>query len=144
MIEEIGTIIEIHEGRALVRTDRSSACSGCASMGLCHVTESGDERTVEADNPGHAVIGQKVRVAVPTSSFLKGTFFLYLFPLIGLFSGMAAGLWFAGRYAKGREDLFAAASALIGLLIFFFLQRLFNKRFERNKVFRPRIVEALQ
>ncbi|MEK6776390.1 MAG: SoxR reducing system RseC family protein [bacterium] len=143
MIEEIGTVVEIHEGWALVRTERSSACAGCASMGLCHITEGGDECTVEADNPDHAVIGQKVRVAVPISGFLKGTFFLYLFPLAGLFAGMVAGLWLAGQYARGREDLFAAAGALLGLLLFFALQRLFNKRFERNKEFRPRIVEVL-
>jgi sigma-E factor negative regulatory protein RseC len=143
MIDETGTVVEIRGDLALVRTERGSACEGCGSAGFCHLSEENDECTVEAENLCHAQTGQKVRVAVPTASFLKGTFFLYLFPLIGLFAGMTAGVFFSKLYFKGSEELFAALGSLLGLFLFFLLQRLINKRFEQDRRYLPVVVEVL-
>ncbi len=100
--------------------------------------------TVEADNPSQASVGEKVCVAIPTSRFLTGTFFLYLFPLVGLFLGMAAGIALARAQAWHETDLFAAAGSVLGLLVFFLLQRLLNSRFERSGRFRPVIVNIVR
>jgi sigma-E factor negative regulatory protein RseC len=143
MIEEIGTVVEVHNSRALVRTEKSSACEGCGSSGLCHSLENKDECTVEAQNPSHARIGQRVRVAIPTSTFLKGTFLLYLFPLIGLFIGMGAGYLLASEFSQGQEDLYAAAGSVIGLILFFILLRVMNRKVEQNRQFWPVITEIL-
>lgn len=143
MIEEVGIVVELHGGRALVRTERSSACEGCGSAAFCRLSEGQDECTVEVQNPVHAGLGQKVRVGIPTASFLKGTFLLYLFPLVGLFTGMASGYLLAGSHFQGREDLFAGSGGVFGLLLFFVLQRLANRRFEENSRYRPVILEVL-
>jgi len=144
MIEEIGTVVELHGTQALVRTARSSACAGCSSAGFCQMSDEGDECTVEAENSLHAGVGEKVRIAIPTSSFLKGIFLLYLFPLIGLFSGMIAGYVLAEKYFTGKTDNFAAVGAIIGLLIFFVLQRLINRKIEQDPRYRPVVVKVLQ
>ncbi len=144
MIEEWGTVVQLHGRRALVRTARSHACDGCGSAGFCHFSEADEACTVEADNPSRAGVGEKVRVAIPTSRFLTGTFFLYLFPLIGLFLGMAAGGALARVQASGEADLFAACGSLIGLLVFFLLQRLLNSWFEKSGRFRPVIVGVVR
>ncbi len=140
MIEEWGTVVQVRGRRAVVRTERGHACEGCGSAGFCSLSEGDDVCTVEADNPAHASVGEKVRVAIPTSRFLTGTFFLYGFPLIGLFLGMAAGIALARARSSSEADLFAAAGSLLGLLVFFLLQRLLNSWFEKSGRFRPVIV----
>jgi sigma-E factor negative regulatory protein RseC len=143
MIEEIGTVIAVEIGKATIRTERSTACEGCASAGFCNLSEGGESVTVVAEDPLHVSVGQTVRVAIPTESFLKGTFLLYLFPLVGLFAGMAAGVWFSVTYHHGEKDLMAAAGALSGLVLFFAFQRLLNRRIARSRDFRPIITEIL-
>jgi sigma-E factor negative regulatory protein RseC len=144
VIEEWGTVVQLHGRRALVRTERSHACDGCASAGFCNLSEGDEACTVEAENPGQAAVGEKVRVAIPTSRFLTGTFFLYLFPLIGLFLGMAVGSILARVQSSGETELFAACGSLLGLLLFFLLQRLLNSRFEKSGRFRPVIVGVVR
>jgi sigma-E factor negative regulatory protein RseC len=143
MIEEIGTVVEVDGNVALVRTERGSACEGCGSSGFCHMAEGDSEATVEAENVFHAAVGQKVRVAIPTASFLKGTFFLYMFPLIGFFSGVGCGLLIADLLSGADRDLFAALGGALGLLLFFVLQRFFNRNFERSRRFRPVIRDII-
>ncbi|NOY53756.1 MAG: SoxR reducing system RseC family protein [Deltaproteobacteria bacterium] len=141
MIEEIGVVVSVEGTKATVRTERSHACEGCASAGFCNLSEGEGAVTVVAKNPLEASVGQTVRVAIPTESFLSGTFFLYLFPLIGLFAGMAAGIYFSGIFSLKARDPAAASGALIGLVLFFLLQRLFNQRISGSPRFQPAIVE---
>lgn len=137
MIEEIGTVVETRGNLALVRTERGGACAGCGSATFCHMAEGEKEAIVEAENRLHAAVGQKVRVSIPASTFLAGTLFLYMFPLGGLFLGMACGSLIAGRSPGADHDLLAAAGSLGGLCLFLLIQRLFNSRFRRNRRFRP-------
>lgn len=137
MIEEIGTVVETRGNLALVRTEGGGACGGCGSATFCHMAEGDKEAIVEAENRLNAAVGQKVRVAIPTPTFLAGTLFLYMFPLAGLFLGMACGAMIAGRLPEADHDLLAAAGSLVGLCLFLLIQRLFNSQFRRNHRFRP-------
>lgn len=137
MIEEIGTVVETRGNLALVRTERGGACAGCGSANFCHMVEGEKEAVVEAENRLHAAVGQKVRVAIPVTTFLAGTLFLYMFPLVGLFLGMACGFFIARRLPGADHDLLAAVGSLAGLSLFLLIQRLLNNRFRRNSRFRP-------
>ena len=73
------------------------------------MAEGEKEAIVEAENGLHAAVGQKVRVAIPTSAFLTGTLFLYMFPLAGLFG---AAFYLAGQQVSaGIFIAFLAAYA---------------------------------
>ncbi|MDX1763674.1 MAG: SoxR reducing system RseC family protein [bacterium] len=143
MIEEIGTVVETRGRLAMVQTERGGACAGCASATFCHMAEGEKDAIVEAENGLHAAVGQKVRVAVPTSVFLTGTLFLYMFPLAGLFGGMACGFMLAQGLPGADHDLLAAAGSILGLILFLLIQRLFNNRFRRSHRFRPVISQMI-
>lgn len=141
MIEETGVVVQVEGTKAMVRTERSQACEGCASAGFCNLSEGDESVTVPAENPLGAAVGQTVRVAIPTQGFLQGTFFLYMFPLIGLFAGMAVGVHLSGIFSLKKQDPAAAVGAIIGLVLFFLLQRLFNRRIAGSPRFQPSIIE---
>jgi len=136
-------VVKLEGTKATVRTKRSWACEGCASAGFCNLSEGDDAVAVLAENPLAATVGQTVRVAIPTESFLSGTFFLYLFPLIGLFAGMAVGVHLSALFSLKEQDPAAGVGAIIGLVLFFLLQRLFNRRIAGSPRFQPAIVEIL-
>ncbi len=143
MIEEVGIVVEVEGTKATVRTERSQACEGCASAGFCNLSEGDETMTIVAQNLLGATVGRTVRVAIPTAGFLQGTFFLYLFPLIGLFSGMAVGIYFADILTLEEQDPAAALGALTGLVLFFLIQRLCNRRIAGSPRFQPSIIKIL-
>lgn len=85
--EEPIKILEVKDGRAKILVRRTNICAHChLEEGL--LAPSIFETWVE-DNIG-ARPGENVFVQVAPKKFLFGVFILYIIPLIGLFSGLAA------------------------------------------------------
>lgn len=83
-------VIEVKDGRALVRATRLSMCAHCHQE---------DDRIKTAvfeswiDNPAGAKPGDLVHVEMPPGKYLLGVFVLFGIPLIGLFVGIGLASW---------------------------------------------------
>ncbi|MCU0556523.1 MAG: SoxR reducing system RseC family protein [Desulfobacterales bacterium] len=138
MATEEGFVIKLESATtARVKTNKKSACAGCASRKSCNGM--GDDMEVEALNPAGAQVGDRILLRIETGSLLKATFLLYLFPIICMLVGAVIGQLYASLIGFD-------ASALLGFL-FFFLSILFVK-FKGNRMatrssYRPKIVKIL-
>ncbi len=138
MATEEGFVIKLESATtARVKTNKKSACAGCASRKSCNGM--GDDMEVEALNPAGAQVGDRILLRIETASLLKATFLLYLFPIICMLVGAVIGQLYASLIGFD-------ASALLGFL-FFFLSILFVK-FKGNRMatrssYRPKIVKIL-
>lgn len=144
MIEEVGTVVELRgKHLALVLCRKSSLCEHCATAGACHVGEDGRARTVESVNHLGAAVGDRVRVAVSSRTFLRSGFVLYIVPLLALVAGAVAGKLAGEGLRTGiNPDLL---SALVGVLFMagsFLAIRLATRALPAD-AFRPRIVAIL-
>lgn len=92
MIEENGTVVEL-KGKtiAVVMCRKSSLCDNCATNGSCMLGEDGHTRLIEVRNDLGAEVGDHVRIATTTKSFLQSSFLLYIAPLIALVIGALLG-----------------------------------------------------
>ncbi len=140
-MEEEGKIIAMEGGLAKVAFPRKTACGKC---GLCF-RGSADMVVTEAENELGAQIGQRVRVILSTTSFIKSAAFVYLFPLFLLICGLFFGRWLAD-YLRREEatEVIAAISALFFLAGAFFLIRCYERRARRRKGCQSKIVEILK
>ncbi len=80
-------IIEVKDGKALVRATRLSMCAHC------HVEDQIKNKSIFEtwiDNPAGAQPGDFVHVEMAPNKFLLGIFILFGVPLIGLFLGITA------------------------------------------------------
>ena len=88
---EQGVVLRTDSGTAWVKTFRSSACEGCTAKGSCHGMGGEQEVEVKAINTAGARIGDRIVLSVETTSLLKATFLIYVFPIILLLVGAALG-----------------------------------------------------
>jgi sigma-E factor negative regulatory protein RseC len=140
MATEKGIVTKISADTAWVRTLPSEACAGCSSCGTCNAQR--EDAEVEVLNEVGARIGDRILIDIKTSAFLKATFLLYVFPIIGLTAGAMLGVQFADYYAYDAS----ACSAAFGFGAFFLtvaVVRVKGNRMGRERVYRPRIVKVL-
>jgi len=135
---EEGTVIRLDSETAWVKTKKSTACESCASQKSCNVMGGGDEMEVEVINTVGAAVGDRVIISFETSSLLKATFLLYIFPILCMFVGAVIGQEIAPTIGIGAS----LASAILGFL--FFLVSIIFIKVKANKMggqdqYRPRI-----
>ncbi len=144
MIEEVGTVVELRgKHLVLVLCEKSSLCAHCATAGACHIGDDGKVRTVEARNPLGAAVGDRVRVAVSTRSFLQSGFIVYIVPLLALVLGAVAGKLVGERLAGGPDPELLSAIFGVFFLAGSFLVIRVGSRALPAEAFRPEIVAIL-
>ncbi|PLX98462.1 MAG: hypothetical protein C0623_12370 [Desulfuromonas sp.] len=144
MIEEVGHVIELKDKAvAVVLCQKSSFCENCAAEGVCHVGEDNSSKAVEVHNRLNAGIGDRVRIATTTRSFLQSSFLLYIVPLVCLVVGAIAGQLLAENLISGSDpDLLAAISGTTFMTASFIALR-FASRYLTKEEYMPVIVEIV-
>lgn len=144
MIEEVGTVVELRgKHLATVLCTKSSMCEHCATAGACQVGSDGRTRAVEAVNHLGAGVGDRVRVAVSTRTFLQSGFVLYIVPLLAMVAGAVIGKLTGERLPIGVDpDLLSAIFGVFFLAGSFLVIRVGSRALPAEG-FRPRITVIL-
>lgn len=127
-------------GTAWVKTVRSSACDSCSSRHACQAGGGGKEMEVEAINTVNARVGDRIVLNIKTTSLLKATFLLYVFPVLALIAGALLGQWVAGL--RGSDS--SAMAALFGFLFFglaFIVIRITGRYLSKDASYKPEIIK---
>lgn len=143
MLEEEGIVIGMRDGRALVKAQRSSACTGCVALEVCHRGE-GEEMVIETLNPVGARIGERVKIAIEPGIFLKASFLIYIIPIISLGLGAVAGKSISDYLGGENSDLWAIIGGFSALIAIFGIIFGYNNKIQRNSRYRPRIIEVIK
>lgn len=142
MANEEGIVIRADASEAWVKTLRSDACESCASKGACHSLGGGKEMEVSAVNRIGARVGDRVVLKMDTLPFLKGTFLVYLFPILLLVIGAGLGEWIS-LSSNQPSSLASILSAFCGLALGLFLMKTIANRLAKRDDYRPRIARVL-
>lgn len=135
-------MLEIKAGRALVRTQRKSACQSCqleTSCGQGLLTKVGSERAMEiwVDNFLDARPGQIISLSVPDEGLFKASALMFLLPLIFMLAGAGIALSvFSG-------DVPSIVGGVIGLFLGFTVARHKSENMQDDERFQP-VMNALQ
>ena len=141
MATEQGIVIKIDSGAAWVKTVKSGACKGCSARGSCH-SSGGDDMEVNAINMAGAKVGDRIVLSFKTSSLLKVTFLLYVFPILLLLVGALIGQEIA-PYVGFNPSGF---SAIMGFSLFFaavFIIKSKANKLAKKDEYRPKITKIL-
>jgi len=88
---EQGIVIKTDSSAAWVKTIKTGDCAGCTARGSCHSLGNNADMEVKAINEAGAIAGDRIVLLFETSSLLKATFLLYVFPILLLIIGAAIG-----------------------------------------------------
>ena len=142
MATEQGIVIKTGPGTAWVKTVKSGDCAGCSARGSCHAMGNGDEMEVKAINEAGAKVGDRIVLSFETSSLLKATFMLYVFPILLLITGAVIGNQIAPEFGFNPSGF----SAIMGFAFFFaailIIKTTAGKMAKKNE-YRPKITKIL-
>ena len=145
MIEEIGTVVELKSKlNAVVMCQKSSLCENCATHGHCALGDDDKTRLIEVQNPLGAKVGEQVRIATTTKSFLQSSFLLYIVPLIALVIGAIAGKLLGDNVETGLDpNLLSAVFGVFFMIGSFVLLRVGTSALLQEN-YMPKIIEILR
>jgi sigma-E factor negative regulatory protein RseC len=140
---EQGIVIKIDSSAAWVKTVKSGACKGCSARGSCHALGGSDDAEVKAINEAGAKVGDRIVLSFETSSLLKATFLLYIFPILLLLIGAFMGQEIA-RYTDFNPSV---SSAIMGFSFFFaavFIVKSKANKLAKKNEYRPKVVKIIR
>lgn len=142
MATEHGVVTKTESTSAWVKTVKSGACKECSARGSCHSLNSSDEVEVKAINVAGAKVGDRIVLSFGTSSLLKATFLLYVFPILLLILGAVIGQQIAPSFGMNPSAL----SAIIGFSFFFaavLVIKIMANRMAKKNEYKPKIIKIL-
>lgn len=143
MVEEEGIIVNLIDGKAIVKAQRTGMCGDCSASKSCY-TEDKNDMMIEAKNPINAKVGQRVKMVLASGSIMRASIIVYLVPLISLFIGALTGKWVAIRLNYSiDQEIFEAALGIIFLVASFLALKAYNTKIGGNPDFIPVITEIL-
>jgi len=107
-MKEVGDVVQVEKGVALVAIPKNKACVGCQA---CQLGKNGQLSLAAANDLG-ARVGDRVEVAVRESFLVRGMAALYLGPIVALFAG-----YFSGAYFSEMSGVIAALAAVASYLL---------------------------
>lgn len=141
MIEEIGIVKSVEGMTAVVSVPRKSACEGC-TMGTCNPDDKGME--IEAWNEAGARVGQKVKVAIKSYVYMKGTIVVYGMPAVGLVVGAVVGKELMSRiFPAADPDVLSAIFGFGAFILSFIIVKIWIGRAGNKAESRPVVEEIL-
>jgi len=142
MIEETGIVKEVDGIMAKILIRRRGTCEGCAVRGICEPAGEGME--IEALNPVMAKPGQKVKVSIKPRTYLKGTIFVYGFPLVSFIAGVIIGKNIGEAYFKKiSSDIVSAILGFAALIISFLIVKIWSRKAETKIEYKPVITTVI-
>ena len=144
MIEEVGTVVELKSKMiAVVMCTKSSLCENCATNGNCALGDDDNTRLIEVHNLLGAEVGEQVRIATTTKSFLQSSFLLYIVPLIALVIGAIAGLLVGEKIPTGLDpNLLSAIFGVFFMIGSFVVLRVGSSALNKES-YMPKIIEII-
>lgn len=141
MIEETGTVKRVEGIMAFVDVPRKSACEGCTA-GTCKPEEKFME--LEALNQAGAAVGQRVRVAVKSSVYMKGSMVVYGLPALALVVGAVVGKELMAKvFTTMDPDILSAVFGFGAMAVSFVAVKLWSNAAGRKVESKPVIEEIL-
>jgi sigma-E factor negative regulatory protein RseC len=142
MATEQGIVIRTDSKGAWVKTVKTGSCEGCTARGSCHSLAEHGEMEVNAINEAGAKVGDRIVLSFETSSLLKATFLLYVFPILLLVIGAAIGQASAPYFGLNPSG-FAAILAFSFFFAAVLTVKLKADRLARKNAYRPKIIKVI-
>lgn len=133
MLETRATIVQIHNGSAMVHANQVSGCEqcngqGCGSSKVAQLFCS-KPRYFEVDNPIGAQPGEEVIVSVADGAVLRGIGLVYLLPILSMVLVAGLASWMANLVEN--SELYVAGGAVLGLIVGFWISQRLALRLSR-------------
>lgn len=134
-MQEEGKVIAIEGDNVKIELSRTTNCSHC---GACFCSPMGDKMTLTTKSTADIKEGDFVRLTLNKGVLLESAIYIYLIPILGLFTGVVLGQLFI------NSPLYIGGLGFLGLGIGLFITIILEKQFRNSPKFQVKIVEVIR
>lgn len=147
-MEELVTVVAIEQGVTWVEADRKSTCGACAARHGCGsavlTKVLGQRRNrIAVINPVSARVGDSVTIRLDSAALLRGSFAVYMVPLLALFAGALLGKLLIAPILPVMAEGVITLSAVLGLLTGVIWLRHFSRQATSDHRYQPVVTEIV-
>jgi len=145
MIEEQAIVVKADDQFAWVETSSSGACGHCAARNGCGTASlqrwlNRHPNRLQVENNCAVNTGDQVIVGIPEHALLKGSFLIYMLPLLTLILSAMLGVWLHQLFGWWSRDALSIVFGFTGLIASFLFLRVYILKRTTRKDWRPVIV----
>lgn len=142
MSYETGIVVEKSGSSVRVEAEAYHACASCAARHTCIPGGEVKKRSLVITNSIYAEPGDYVEFIIQEKSVVASSLLLYLFPVIALIAGSAAGLSLDHVFHVDK-DLSAGICGLVAFLLSFVIIRLISPVISNSSSFMPKLTRKI-
>lgn len=131
-----GTVEKIEGEYVIVQIKREDMCGDCHACDAVHEAKS---CTLKCINNMNSKVGDQVEISVDHDIFLKATFIMYGFLLVGLIGGIGTGYVVATWIDVIQAEILMFIGAIVGMGLTFIVIRQKDKK-DKYKKMLPHII----
>lgn len=150
MIEESAKVVKLSTDAVWVETQRRSACGQCAAGNSCGTAVLGKvlgnkRNIVRVLNPSNTrvSVGDDVIIGIEEKALVRGSFALYMVPLLSLFLFAALGQVMAKQLLINNVELMSLLSGFFGLFVGFVWVRVFSRSIGNDVGYQPVVLRKV-
>lgn len=149
MLTETGRVVAVEAHALWVETIRQSTCGSCAVQkgcghGLINQISDGSRSYIRVLCPKLASsackVDDQVRISIPEEVILRGSFIVYMIPLLMMLLGAAIAV----ELFVGHQDLLAVAGASFGFIVGVGVVRWHAWRHRDDTSLQPTLLEVVR
>ncbi len=134
---DVGIVVDIQEGNAVIEFSKSEACTSCKLKPFCF-QKSGDITKLTMRNELEAKIGDKIQFEILPSARILSSFLVFILPVL-----IMIGTYFLCKSAAGLSENLSILCSVGSIVIAFLLVKIIDNHIKKKAMIQPRMLRIL-
>lgn len=134
---DVGTVVDIQKGLAVVEYSRSDACNTCKLKAFCF-QKGGDVTKLTMKNILNVKKGDKVQFEISPQMRMLSSFLVFILPVIFMI-----GSYFVCKSAINLTEKVSIIISLISIVVAFIIVKIIDGQIKKKAMIQPKMVAVI-
>ena len=134
---DVGTVVDIQNGLAIVKYSRSDACNTCKLKAFCF-QKGGDVTTLTMKNELNVKLGDKIQFEISPQIRILSSFLVFILPIIFMI-----GSYFLCKSAIRLSESISIIVSLVSIAVAFIVVKIIDGQIKKNAMIQPKMVAVV-
>jgi len=134
---DVGTVVEIKDGIAIIEFSKSEACNTCKLKSFCF-QKSGDITNLTLKNELNAKVGDRIKFEILPSARILSSFLVFILPVICMIA-----TYFICKIAIGLSENISIFCSVCSIVLAFVLVKFIDGVIKKKAMIQPRMLSII-
>jgi positive regulator of sigma E activity len=135
---DVGTVVDIQNGLAIVKYSRSDACNTCKLKAFCF-QKGGDVTTLTMKNALNAKTGDKIQFEISPQIRILSSFLVFILPVLCMI-----GSYFLFKEGFSFSENLSILLSLISIVVAFVFVKIIDGQIKKKALIQPKMLAIIK